>query len=161
MVTKKKVASEDTLLALARDGKVDAIVEVCDLDTASDNDRLVYKWLCAASDFGHAEKANAAIDDIMEWSSLRYDDDQYETSSAHWELAAAYLEGTDGLPRDLTLAKQHLEQAFVLHDLDGLSNGTARKYDAKLILARLTGEPKALLEDILARAPLGGGDDDE
>jgi hypothetical protein len=97
----------------------------------------------------------------MEWSSLRYDDDQYETSSAHWELAVAYLEGSSGLSIDLERAKKHLEEAFRLHDLKGLSWGTSRKYNAKPTLAKLSAKAKALLEDYLKRAPLGGGSEYE
>ncbi|MBP9207570.1 MAG: hypothetical protein KBG28_26635 [Kofleriaceae bacterium] len=158
---KKQSLTEEALLAMARAGKVDAIVASCDLDADGDADRLAYKWLVVASDLGHKKKAVAAIGDVLEWSSLRYDDDGYETASAHWELAVAYLEGSAGLSVDLRRARAHLEDAFRLHDLDGLSSGTSRRYSAAPVLRRLSGKAKALLEDLLAQAPLSAGSDDD
>jgi len=150
------------LATLARKGNLDALFGLMDLDSSSPNDRDAYKWLCAAADFGH-EEANDLIDDVMEVSSMRYDDDQYETAAAHWELAAAYLEGADGLPRDLALAKNHLADAFRIHDLDGINAGTNEKYSAKPLLARLDGDAKALLASALAGelTPEASGDDDD
>lgn len=81
---------------------------------------------------------------------MRYDDDAYETAAAHWELAAAYLEGADGLPLDLKQAKTHLARAFELHDLDGINSGTGEKYSARPLLKRLSGPAKAVLESALA-----------
>src|SRR5687768_10371421 len=79
--------------ALARMGELDALF-------AMPNARSAYKWLWAASDYGHDE-ADDLIGDVLEVTSMRYDDSRYETAAAHWELGAAYLEGADGLPRDL------------------------------------------------------------
>lgn len=161
MASKKKSKTkpnEVALAALAVKGDVDALFAIADLDVDSDHDRLAYKWLSAASDLGHAKKANPLIEDVLEVTSLRYDDDRYETSSAHYELAALYLEGAGGLPFNLKLAKSNLEQAFELHDLEGLSDGTSRTYSAKALLARLQPKAKALLLGMLEAAPLGGDD---
>lgn len=157
---KKNRPNELTLAALAVKGDVDALFAVADLDADSDNDRLAYKWLTAASDLGHAKKANPLLDDVLEVTSLRYDDDRYETASAHYELAALYLEGAGGLPFNLKLAKTNLEQAFELHDLEGLNDGTSRTYSAKTLLTRLQPKAKALLLRLLDAAPLGGDGDE-
>lgn len=136
-------------VALARAGKVEALFALCDLDSSTSNDRDAYKWLNAAFDFGH-KKAAERIDDVMEVSSMRYDDDAYEVAAAHWELGTAYLEGKDGLPLDLALAKNHLGEAFRVHDLEGIRSGTQVKYDVKPLLKRLTGDAKKLLDSALA-----------
>jgi hypothetical protein len=146
--------------ALARAGKLDALFGLMDLDSSTNNDRNAYKWLTAASDFGH-EDADDMIGDVMEVSSMRYDDDQFEAAAAHWELAAAYLEGADGLQLDLELAKQHLDTAFTYHDLEGISSGTNETYLAEPLLARLSGDAKALLETALESAGSGGSTEDD
>ena len=75
-----------------------------------DSDERAYKWLLVAADFGHAE-AEEWLDTLRESSSLRYDDDQFCTGNAHWELGVAYLAGADGLPRDHARAKAHFNEA--------------------------------------------------
>ena len=158
MAAAKKPKQKQTAPAeLARAGKIDALYERAFVKYApgakkskKPSDRDAYKWLNAALDFGH-KKAGPAIDDIMEVTDLRYDDDGYEVAAAHWELAAAYLEGADGLPLDLKLAKKHLAEAFRTFDLGDIRAGTLEKYDAKPLLARLTGPAKKLLEGAMKR----------
>jgi len=145
---------------LARTGNLDALFALMDTESASKNDRTAYKWLAAASDFGHDEAENM-IGDVMEVSSLRYDDDAYETAAAHWELAVAYLEGGEGLPFDLALARKHLEEAFRDHDLEGINAGTKESYAAEPVLARLSGDARALLEAALAGGLGRGAEADE
>jgi hypothetical protein len=117
-------------------GNVDALFAMMDLDSSSDADRQAYKWLCVASDFGHRE-ADLRVSDVLEVSSLRYDDDGYEQASAHFELGLAYLEGGEGLPEDLRLARRHLAEAFDAHTIEQIMAGTARSYDMDAIKARL------------------------
>lgn len=148
---KKKKVDELELATFAKAGDVKAIYKIADLDSDTDNDRLAYKWLNAASDLGHAKEAKPLIDDLLEVSNLRYDDDGFEIASAHYELATLYLEGSGGLPFDLRRAKTHLGQAFELHDLQSLNGGTSRNYSAKALLGRLKPEAKALLQKMLAQ----------
>ncbi|MBO6939366.1 MAG: hypothetical protein JJ863_30630 [Deltaproteobacteria bacterium] len=129
-------------------GNIDALWALMDLDSSSDADRQAYKWLCVASDFGHRE-ADERIGDVLEVSSLRYDDDGYEQASAHFELGLAYLEGGEGLPEDLRLARQHLEEAFDAHTIEQIMAGTARHYDMDAIRARLDEWSLAELERAL------------
>jgi len=138
--------------ALARAGHLDAIWELVDCNVASQNDRDAYKWLCLAKDFGH-EEAGELIGDVLEVSSMRYDDDGGEQAAAHWELAVAYLCGDHDLPVDLVRANRHLEQAFTVHDLDGINESTRSHYRADTVLERLTGDARRALEFHLA-----GGD---
>jgi hypothetical protein len=111
-------------------------------------ERDAYKWLCVAYDFGH-EKAASAIEDVLEVSNLRYDDDGFEVAAAHWEHGVAYLEGKDALPCDLVRAREHLANAFRQHDLAAIRAGTLEKYDSKPLQKRLTEQAKQLLADAL------------
>lgn len=138
--------------ALARTGDLDSLFGLMDLDARTTNDRLAYKWLCAASDFGH-EAAEDRIAEVLEVSSLRYDDDAYETAAAHWELACAYLEGTDGLPIDLVLARKHLVVAFENHDLATINAGTNEHYSPATLLLKLTGDAWTALQTALVNVP--------
>lgn len=132
--------------SLARAGKLDALFAMIDQDPASKNDRNAYKWLWAACDFGH-EEAEDLISDVLEVSSMRYDDSGFETAAAHWELAVAYLEGTDGLPRDLDLARQHLERAFEHHrTLEEINSGAGETYSSRELLERLPDAARRVLE---------------
>ncbi len=137
---------------LAREGDLDALFGLMDVDSKTTNDRLAYKWLCVASDFGHGDAA-ALIDDVLEVSSLRYDDDQYETAAAHWEIASAYLEGIEGLPVDLGLAKKHLREAFGRHDLATINAGTNESYSPAKLLLKLTGDAWTVLQKALVNMP--------
>jgi hypothetical protein len=141
--------SEDPANAAKR-GDLDALVA---LEAAKDakGARNAYKWLCASADFGHVRAMNE-IADLMEWSDLRHDDDQYETAGAHWELGVAYLEGADGLPRDLELARKHLQATFLLHQsLEQICRGTGETYSAEDILRRVDDEARAVLQAALSR----------
>lgn len=141
--TKPSSRTASTPAALARRGRLRALA-------ALENARDAYKWLCAARDFGH-EEADDYVSDVLEVTSLRFDDSRYETAAAHWELATAYLEGTDGLPLDLKLAARHLELAFEQHrSLDLLNAGLASAYSAEALLDRLPEEARAVLQDGLA-----------
>ncbi len=105
------------LAALALAGDVEALVVAIRPFTDEDgvNDALMYKWLEVAADHGPTAKQRKAAEslssDLLESSSLRYDDDQMATGEAHFELGVAYLTGADGLPRDLTRAAEHLAMA--------------------------------------------------
>ena len=104
-----------TQAELARDGDLDALYEQMDLKTESNADRDVYKWLCCAADFGH--DADDLIGDVLEVSSLRYDDDGYEQAAAHWELGVAYLLESDGLTFNAAHARKNLETALAQFSL--------------------------------------------
>ncbi len=115
--TKHKPTSPAALAKLALAGDVEGLVVAIQPFTRDDSeaDVLMYKWLEVASDFGPTAKHRKAADDLcsdlLESSSLRYDDDQIATGEAHFELGVAYLSGVDGLPRDLTRAAEQLEMA--------------------------------------------------
>jgi len=110
--------SEKTLVAWAKKGDVDSLLGLCsppggdedDDDVDTEGDETAYKWLLVAADFGH-EKAGKAADDMLEWSSLRYDDGALLQGLIHLELGQAYLSGDDALPRDEKKARKHLERA--------------------------------------------------
>lgn len=53
---------------LARAGDLDALFAIADMQSKAD--RIAYKWLCAARDFGH-EDADDMIQDVMEVTSMR------------------------------------------------------------------------------------------
>jgi TPR repeat protein len=120
----------------AHEGNLDALYNLMDGKSDSDNDRKSYKWLLAAKDFS-CKKVDDLLDDLCELSSLRYDDSGAEIGLAHWELAVHYLEGTEGLEVNLERAANHLKQAAELIDLGEL---------AEVVLLRLKGEAKAVLE---------------
>jgi TPR repeat protein len=94
------------LARLAMTGAVDKIFALTFAESDED-DALAYKWLQVAADFGHAD-AGPSIEDVCELTSMRYDDDQITAGHLQFELAAAYLTGGEGLPRDLARAKQRL-----------------------------------------------------
>lgn len=101
-------------LELARKGDLDALLELAYADVEGDEteeaDARAFKWLTVALDFGHAN-AEDLIADLYEGTSLRFDDDQFVAGETHLELGVAYLLGTDGLAKELTKARTHLEQA--------------------------------------------------
>jgi len=145
----KRVARAKTPAQLARAGNLKALYAIADLKRSA-NDRDAYKWLCAAADFGH-EDADDYISDVLEVTTMRYDDSGYERAAAHWELAAAYLEGADGLPVDLALARQHLDEAFVHHaTLDAINVGVNGSYSADELRARLSDDARRVLDAGLA-----------
>src|SRR5262249_25414944 len=80
-------------------------------------------------------------------------DSGWEQAAAHWELAIAYLEGTDGVPRNRELAATHFDEAFQRRPgrerLASINAGTGERYDADVILARLADDARALLEQKL------------
>ena len=135
---------KQSFVELARKGDLAAICDLMDLDSSSSADRDVYKWLCAAEDFGH--DADDAIEDVLEVSSLRYDDDGYVQAAAHWELARAYLLGDEGLPVDLTLAEKHLEAGVAEYTVEEINAGTGQSYDVNAVYEQLSGKAKALLK---------------
>ncbi|WP_412543228.1 hypothetical protein R8Z50_12370 [Longispora sp. K20-0274] len=95
---------------MARRGDLDALARLSDGDPDGDGDLLAYRWLNVARDFGHPA-ADELIDDLLEVSSLRYDDDQFAVGSEHFGLGVAYLVGRHGLPVDPERAGRHLEEA--------------------------------------------------
>src|SRR5450432_693698 len=124
---------------LARDGDLDAIFAL----TKQNRDREAYKWLCAAHDCGH-DDADEICGDVLEVTSMRYDDSGFERGAAHWELAIAYLEADDGLPRDLELAASHFDAVFQFGPgrpvLDEINAGSHEAYDPDAVLARVDGD---------------------
>ena len=114
--TKPKQLTPAQLAALALKGDVEALVLAIQpfSDDGSSDDEM-YKWLEVAASHGptakHRKAAESLSSDLLESSSLRYDDDQMATGGAHFELGVAYLTGADGLPRDLTRAAEQLAMA--------------------------------------------------
>jgi hypothetical protein len=111
--------SAKKLLAWAKEGDVDSLLglrsaavseEDDDAEVDSEGDETAYKWLLVAADFGH-KKAASAASDMLEWSSLRYDDGALLQGLIRLELGQAYLSGADGLPKDDKKARKHLAEA--------------------------------------------------
>ena len=112
--------SAKKLLAWAKKGDVDALLELCDLGMEDDDDdegggdgegdETAYKWLLVAADFGH-KKAQRAADDMLGWSSFKFDDGALVQGLIHLELGQAYLSGADGLAKDEKKARSHLATA--------------------------------------------------
>lgn len=73
-------------------------------------DDAAYKWLHVAADFG-ADEAREMADDMLETSSLRYDDEGMSVGLIHLELGQAYLSGDAPFSVDHAKAKYHLEIA--------------------------------------------------
>lgn len=114
--TKPKQLTSAQLAALALKGDVEALVlAIQPFGEEGDSDDEMYKWLEVAASHGptakHRKAAESLSADLLESSSLRYDDDQMATGGAHFELGVAYLTGADGLPRDLTRAAEQLAMA--------------------------------------------------
>jgi hypothetical protein len=130
----------------ARSGDLEALRVLTGPD-----DRLSYKWLQAAADAGYGVTDQLAR--LFETSSLRDDVDHYQVAAAHWELATAYLEGSEGLPVDLQLAQRHLEKAFERHDLASINARTRSRYSPATLLLKLTGEAWKTLEAALTGIP--------
>jgi hypothetical protein len=132
------------LLALAREGDLEPLLHLCDIDGDGEGDILAYKWLNVASDFGHVE-ADDMIDDVMEVSSLRYDDDSSVTGGVHFDLGVAYLTGGDGLPLDLDLGQSHLAHAVECRYPAGIQGGDELVAQAR---AALTGAARAVFDGV-------------
>lgn len=104
------------LLENARKGNLEVLFNLMDCDVNNNNDRDAYKWLWVARDLS-CKKIDALIDDILEVSSLRYDDNNDTKANVHCKLALAYLNGDGGFPIDLYLAEEHLKMASEYIDL--------------------------------------------
>jgi TPR repeat protein len=123
--------SPESLAALARAGRIEELLALWggvadpdDVDTEAEAAATAYKWLCVASDFGHSE-ANGWIDTLLEASPLRFDDDNFLTGAAHFELGVAYLTGCDGLALDTEKGREHLQAAAQRHYPASVMEGSA------------------------------------
>jgi len=96
---------ESRLCVLAQVGDLDELLNLVDI-SVDDADYLAYKWLTAASDFGH-DDADELVDAVLA-GPLHADDDNLVTGHAHFELAVAYLTGDHGVPVDHDRACRHL-----------------------------------------------------
>jgi len=129
----------------ARAGNIDALFALAD-DDAPDNAGAfeAYKWLCAAADFGHAKAALRARD-VLE-TSLYADDGGLLQGDAHAELGLHYLEGAEGLPKDLSRARDHLQFCTkVGTDLASHATPKLRK--------RLADDARAVLDSFVKAKP--------
>jgi hypothetical protein len=141
------------LVVLARAGDLQPILHLCGVDDDGEGDILAYKWLNVASDFGHAE-ADDLVDDLLERSSLRYDDDNLVTGGVHFELGVAYLNGGDCLPRDPKLARQHLTTAARCRYPEGLQGSDELLAHTRTVLA---GESQVIFNAIYPQGGMGAG----
>jgi len=157
MATKQDDPTSEQLARMAIAGDVEGLFGLMDGEAENDRDGLVYKWLVVASDFGH-DNADEYIDGLLEASSLRYDDDQFETGNAHWELAQAYLTATEGLPRDLERGRTHLEEAKTRHYPMSVQGSDKMIADAR---APLPADARAVFDAVYDGSPPGADDDDD
>ncbi len=149
----KRAGARKSLVELALQGDADKLYAL--IEPGGTNDLEIYKWLHVARDLG-GEDADELIGDMLELTSLRYDDSRAERAAAHWQLAVHYLEGSGGLPLDLQFAKRHLKEAFQYNDLSSINACTGLSLSAEPVLARLGREARTLLE-----LQLAGGDPTE
>jgi hypothetical protein len=115
------------LLAAAKAGDLDELFELVSAaadEGQCDPDETAYKWLHVALDVGHQE-AEERLEDLECGSSLRFDDGQMLVGLIHLELGEAYLRGSDGLPIDDALARQHLTFAasVKVHETTDVAQG--------------------------------------
>jgi hypothetical protein len=124
---------------LAKDGNIAAIMAFSDQNPKGEGDAKAYKWLVVARDYGY-RRADTAMADLLEISSLRYDDDSLVVSQIHYELGLAYLTGSDGLPKDFKKAQRNLRAS-----LPGI-------YDVTVDIAsdreQLAGEARAVFDSV-------------
>ena len=132
------------LVKLAQAGDLDALLARMDDVPEEDLDEAAYKWLNVAVDFGHDE-AKERIADLLEGSSLRFDDDGFLTGNAHWELGLAYLTGGEGLPRDLVKAGTHVESAWGYGYPMSVETGDEMIADAR---KQLAGDARAVFDAV-------------
>ncbi|MBA4867197.1 hypothetical protein H1V43_39145 [Streptomyces sp. PSKA54] len=132
--------------ASARAGDLDGLfsLDAAAGSEARDLDELAYKLLSVAADFGHAE-ADDLIEDLLECSSLRYDDDRFVQGNAHFELGLAYLMGADGLPADPDKSRAHLKKAHECQWPFHVQQGESLLDEAR---ALLTAPQLAVFEEI-------------
>lgn len=137
-------------LAFARKGDLAAIMKATghngypegylDRGPETEGDADAYKWMLVAADFGHAEAKNV-VDNLLELSSLRYDDGSLVTGQIQYDLGLDYLSGLNGLPTDFTKAKKHLRKGFA-----GVS-GTNR--DLELDRNKLKGRAREVFDSVI------------
>lgn len=137
------------LAELARTGDLDGLLDLIGSLSGVDRDEFSYKWLSVAADFGHTA-ADDAIDDLLESGDLRHDDDSLVAGNAHFELAVAYLTGSDGLPVDYEHARRHLAEM-----LDCDFPASVQDGDRLLADARYSMDPtaQAIFDDVVDVSP--------
>jgi TPR repeat protein len=139
-------------LALAKKGDLDALLELAYAEVEGDDtdeaDAQAFKWLTVALDFGHAD-AEDMIADLYEGTSLRFDDDQFVAGETHLELGVAYLLGSDGLAKDLSKARSHLEQADECGFPASVQGGEELLAEHR---AKLSGEALAVFDAVYPRS---------
>ena len=113
-----------------------------DQNAKGEGDGKAYKWLVVARDFGY-RRADRAIADLLEISSLRYDDDSLVVGHIHYELGLAYLTGADGLPMDFKKAERNLRAS-----LPGMS---CVDYDVEADRSQLTGKARKIFDSVFPR----------
>jgi hypothetical protein len=118
---------------------------------------MLYRWLAIAADFG-SKKADRAMDDMLEVSDLRHDDDHGAQGDAHFELAISYLTGSDGLPRHLEHARDHLLHARRCDYPEQIQEGARFVADAR---KRLDAEARVVFDAVYNGQPLSAQDDDD
>jgi hypothetical protein len=113
-------ADDATLLAFARSGNLAAILLATgheepdgfyDSGPQTEGDGDAYLWLLVARDFWHAE-ADGVLGNLLELSSLRYDDGGLVTGTIEYQLGLVYLTGGRGLAIDLAKAELHLRKGY-------------------------------------------------
>ncbi|MBX3157824.1 MAG: hypothetical protein KF773_17785 [Deltaproteobacteria bacterium] len=146
-------------VARAIAGDIEAIFEAAGAITdEGERDLMAYRLLAIAADFG-SEEAHEALGDMLEASTLRYDDDHGAQGDVHFELALEYLTGTGGLPRDLERGRAHLVEARRCSYPEQIQHGAQRLGDAR---KRLDAEGLAAFDAIYnGRQVLDDDDDDD
>ena len=128
----------------ARAGNVEALRAMADNNARTANDAIAYKWLCVAVDHGHERAARAAAD-VLEQTSLRYDDDHVIQAQTHWELACSYFDGSEGLAQNNVRAAEHVRTAA-----DLLGDRFEKVCKPEALAARLPPAARTALDRCLA-----------
>jgi hypothetical protein len=92
----------------AQKGDLEAIRRLMHNPNDAEKAELALIWFLVAKDYGHIQ-AQQEIDDLLEVTVLRYDDDGFALGQAHYALLLAYLRGDHGLTPDTQKAAAHAE----------------------------------------------------
>lgn len=92
----------------AKKGNLEAIRRLMHKPYDEEQAELALKWFLVAQDYGHVD-AQQGIDDVLEVTVLRYDDDGFALGQTHYDLLLAYLRGDLGLTPDAQKAAAHAE----------------------------------------------------
>jgi len=126
----------------AKSGDMDAIYRLTVDHQDQERVSLALLWFLVAQDYGHSA-AGEAVNDLLETTILRYDDDGFALGFAHYDLLLAYLIGDLGLAPDFDKAAGHSESICAVF------NSTL---DIKADANTLTPKARIQFDDLMRKA---------